>query len=337
MNATTRQWLAIWVLALAATAAAWVGFERYWRAQGYVPTATDDMNLWSLHRARAVRPAPPTRVALLGASRIQYGLKPSVMREEAARLGLDIDPIMLAVNGHYPLAALRDLSEDPKFKGIALVGIDSRGFNPTWRDMQQKYVDYYHHEFTPAKALHRRLLTPLQERFIAARPDFAWVTLVNRAWDGLGPPWKEYVTFTRDRAGATDYERSDLAAIRKARVEDLRQHYPQFTPPTPEAWLAANLDVIGWVERINARGGKVVFYREPVSDEHFEMDEEKFPRARMWDVLAKHMERIPAVMIDFQDHPELRIDTPDTSHIDAKDIERHSRALVQVLRQRGVW
>ncbi|MCS6995861.1 MAG: hypothetical protein NZ533_02715 [Casimicrobiaceae bacterium] len=329
-----RSWLLIWAAALAIAGAAWVGFERYWRAQGYVPTVVDDKNLWSLKRARAVRPAPPTRVALLGASRIQYGLSPAAMRDEARKLGLDIDPIMLAVNGHYPLAALRDLSDDPKFTGIAIVGIDARGFHREWRDMQQKHVDYYHQEFTPAKALHRRLLTPLQERFIAARPDFAWVTLLNRWWDGLGPPWKEYVTFARDRSGATDYYKSDLRAIREARVAELRKYYPMFTPPTPEAWLAANLDVIDWVRRIQARGGQVVFYREPVSDEHFEMDEARFPRARTWDELAR---RMPAPMIDFQDHPELNIPTPDTSHIDARDIERHSRALVQVLRKLGVW
>ncbi len=329
-----KAWLLIWISALLITLSGWWGFERYWRAQGYVATATDSKDLWSIYRARAVRPAPPTRLALLGASRIQYGLKPAIMRDEAAKLGLDLDPIMLAVNGHYPLAALRDLAHDPAFKGIALVGIDSRGFHRAWRDMQQPYVHYYHHEFTPAKELHRRLLTPLQERFIAARPDFAWITLLNRHWDGLGPPWKEYVTFTRDRAGATDYFKSDLKAIRAGRIAELRENYPKFTPPTPEHWLQANLDIIDWVKAINARGGKVVFYREPVSDEHFEMDEARFPRAQMWDVLAR---LTPATFIDFQDHPELRIPTPDTSHIDARDIERHSRALVQVLRQRGVW
>jgi len=331
---SANRWIVVWVAAVLASVALGTAFELFWRGQGYGPTATDDMNLWSLHRARVVRPAPPMRVALLGASRIQYGLSPAAMRDEARKLGRDIDPVMLAVNGHYPLAALRDLAEDDRFVGLAIVGIDGRGFHRAWRDMQQKYVHYYHHEFTPARALHRRLLTPLQEHLLVARPDFAWVTLLNRWQDGLGPPWKEYVTFTSDRAGATDYARSDLKAIREGRINDLRRHYPMFTPPTPEAWLAANRDIIDWVGRINARGGKVVFYREPVSDEHFAMDEERFPRALMWDRMAQVM---PAVMIDFQDHPELRIPTPDTSHIDAADIDRHSRALVQVLRQRGVW
>ena len=45
---------------------------------------------------------------------------------------------------------------------------------------------------------------------------------------------------------------------------------------------------------------------------------------------------MPATMIDFRDYPELNIDTPDTSHIDIKDIDRHTRALVRVLKRAGV-
>lgn len=323
------RWLLIWILALALTASGWFGFEHYWRSQGYTPSIMDSLDLWSLHRKRVVLEAPPTRVALLGASRIQYGIAPETFKAEAASLGLNIDPVMLAVSAKYPLAALRDLSEDSKFRGIAIVGIDSRGFNRAWRDMQQQHVDYYRHDFTPAKELHRLLLTQMQKHFIATRPDFAALTLINH-----GAPWKDYLVFTPDRAGATDYSKSGLAAIRTGRLEGLKRTYSSFTPPTPAEWLAANRDIVGWVEKINSRGGKVVFYREPVSDEHFQMDEERFPRAAMWDELAKIM---PATMIDFQDHHELRIDTPDMSHIDMKDIERHSRALVRVLRQRGVW
>ena len=36
----------------------------------------------------------------------------------------------------------------------------------------------------------------------------------------------EYVTFERDRAGGTDYVKSDISAIRNARVADLRKYYP---------------------------------------------------------------------------------------------------------------
>ena len=327
------RWLLTWTLAVAIALAGWIAFEICWRAQGYAPTVMDSLDLWSQHRARAVKSAPPLRVALLGASRIQYGLSPAVFRDETHAMGLSVDPIMLAVNGHYPLAALRDLSEDERFVGVALIGIDARGMDRKVWDMQVRHVQQYHHDWSPSREVHRRLLTRVQEHAIAARPDFAWVTLVKRYLDEKGPPYKEYVTFERDRSGGTDYGKSDVKAIRNARVADLKKYYPLYTPPTPEAWLAEMREVVRWVEKINARGGKVVFYREPVSGEHIELDEVNFPRALYWDKLVTIM---PALMLDFRDYPELVIDTPDTSHIDIKDIDRHTRALVRLLKAKRV-
>jgi len=336
MTLTSRaHWLIVYLIAASFVLGGWFAFEKYWRSQDYAPTVMDSLDLWSQHRARASRSAPPLRVALLGASRIQYGIRPDVFRDEAARLGLDVDAIMLAVNGHYPMAALRDLAQDPKFKGVALVGVDSRGMDRRHWDMQLKHTQYYHHDWSPARHVHRRLLTQLQQHFIAARPDFALVTLIKRRLDGQGPPWREYVTFNRDRAGGTFYTKSDITAIRNARVADLRKYYPLVIPPPPAEWLGELREAVRWAEAINARGGKVVFYREPVSGEHLELDEQKFPRSEYWDKLAAIM---PATMIDFRDVPALNaIDTPDTSHIDAKDIDRHSRALVQALRAKGVF
>lgn len=324
------RWLLTWLLAAAITTGGWLAFEKYWRAQGYLPTVMDSLDLWSQHRARAVKPAPPQRIALLGASRIQYGFSPAVFRDEAHKMGLNVDPIMLAVNGHYPLAALRDLSEDEAFRGIVIIGCDSRGMDRKVWEMQAKQIQHYHHDWSPSREVHRRLLTRVQEHAIAARPDFAVVTLIKRYLDNQGPPYREYVTFERDRSGGTDYVKSDIQAIRNARVADLRKYYPMYTPPTPDVWLNEMREVARWVERINARGGKVVFYREPVSGEHIELDEQNFPRANYWDKLAAIM---PATMIDFRDYPELAIDTPDTSHIDIKDIDRHTRGMVQVLRR----
>ena len=323
------RWLLTWLLAAATAAGGWLAFETYWRGQGYGPTVMDSLDLWSLHRSRASKPAPPLRVALLGASRIQYGLSPSVFRDEAR----NTDPIMLAVNGHYPLAALRDLADDENFKGVAIVGIDSRGMDKKVWEMQAKHVQQYHHDWSPSREVHRRLLTYVQQHAIAARPDFAVVTLAKRYLDDQGPPYREYVTFERDRSGGTDYRKSDLAAIRAARVADLRKYYPMYTPPTPAEWLNEMREVVRWVDKINARGGRVVIYREPVSGEHLELDEANFPRAKYWDRLVEIM---PATMLDFRDYPELVIDTPDTSHIDIKDIDRHTRALVRVLKARGV-
>ena len=47
---------------------------------------------------------------------------------------------MLAVNGNYPLAALRALAEDRDFAGLVVVGIDARGLARQHWEMQQSWV-----------------------------------------------------------------------------------------------------------------------------------------------------------------------------------------------------
>jgi hypothetical protein len=327
------RWIVIWICALIAAAVCWAAFERHWRSEGYRPTVTDSLDLWAQQRDDVVRRRAAMNVALIGASRIQYGLSPRAFDDEASRLGRLTKASMLAINGHYPLAALRDLSNDPDFTGLAIVGIDARGFQKIHREMQTKWIHYYHHDWTPAKSLHRHLLTHLQAHAISLHPDFAGSRLIARWVNKHGAPSREYVIFHANRSGSVDYTRSAINAVRDARVRDLRDYYAATPAITPQQWLADADEVIEWVRAINARGGRVVFYREPASGEHLVLDENRFPRPLFWDELAAKM---PATMIEFRDHPMLMFDTPDTSHIDAKDIEAHTRNFVRTLAERGV-
>lgn len=334
--ARTKQphWWLTWFLAAVLVLAGWIAFETYWRSRGYSPTVMDSNELWAQKRAAVTRASPPTPVALLGASRIQFGVSPDVFGRAARELGANVSANMLAVNGHYPMAALRELAEDDAFKGIVIVGVDSRGLQKLHREMQTKWTHYYRSEWTPARDVHRTLLTQIQPYVIAARSDFAWSNLVTRSLNGWGPPSKEYVTFFPDRSGLTEYSRSQVDLIRDARIRDLRDYYANVPAISSKQWLDDNDAVIEWVKQINSRGGRVVFYREPVSGEHLSLDEARFPRHEFWDALAR---RMPATMIDFRDHETLNIATPDTSHIDAKDVERHTRALVRVLAEKRVF
>jgi hypothetical protein len=334
---TKHSWLACWITAALLAGSGWYAFERYWLDRGYTPTVMDSKDLWAQYRARVSHVFSGREiagVALLGASRIQYGFSPRVFRDEVRRLGADVNVSMLAINGHYPLAALRDLANDRNFTGVAVVGVDARGFQKIHRDMQQKWVDYYAHEWTPAKSVHRSLLTTLQPYLISLRPDFSWSNLTARCVNGYGEPNREYVTFFADRSGGTDYSKSPVEAVRTARIRDLKGYYANTPAISPEQWLMDAEEVISWVRVINARGGRVVFYREPVSGEHLELDEARFPRQQFWDALASKM---PATMIDFRDYPQLAFNTPDTSHIDAKDIPAHTRNFVRTLAEKGVF
>jgi len=135
-----------------------------------------------------------------------------------------------------------------------------------------------------------------------------------------------------DRAGFIDYHQPDLPAIRASRVRDLIRYYREEPATDARTWLHDLDAVSAWVEKIQRRGGRVVFFREPAADESLALDEANFPRDRYWDAYAR---RSPATMIDFRDVPEMTAFVlPDTSHIDATDVPRFTIALANLLKSR---
>lgn len=322
-----RSWLTAWITAIIAVIALALGAESYLRHLGYIPTVQDDKDLWSIQydRIRDKRDA----IALLGASRIQFAVDAAQIEQRTGR-----PTAMLAVNGHYPLAALRRLAEDESFSGLAVIGIDSRGFNAAHWEMQKSWIDHWFNRWSIARRVNRVLVSRLQEVFVIARAPFALVNLVRRALAGEGLPFNDYVELRDDRVGFVDYRRSDVAAIRARRLLDLEQYYRDKPPPSPETWLEALGPVSDWVRRIEARGGRVVFFREPVAGEHLALDEAHYPRARYWDAYARTR---PAAMIDFRDEPAFNgFALPDTSHVDRVDVPRFTSALLDTLARHGI-
>ncbi len=322
-----HRWLATWATAIVAVLALALGAESYLRRLGYIPTVQDDKDLWSVQyeHIRGKRDA----IALLGASRIQFGVDTAQIEQRTGR-----PTAMLAVNGHYPLAALRRLAEDESFNGLAVIGIDSRGFNPAHWEMQKPWIDHWLDRWSIARHVNRVLVSRLQEVFVIARAPFAVVNLMRRALAGEGLPFNDYVELRDDRVGFVDYRRSDVAAIRARRLLDLGHYYRDNPAPTPEAWLEALGPVSDWVRRIEARGGQVVFFREPVAGEHLALDEANYPRARYWDAFARAR---PAAMIDFRDEPAFNgFELPDTSHVDRADVPRFTTALLDTLARHGI-
>jgi hypothetical protein len=321
-----RSWLKAWCGGVLLCALLAGGYEWLLRERGYTPTVQDDADLWSMQYDRLA--SFPDAVALLGASRIEFGVDPALLSSALGR------PVaMLAVNGAYPLATLRALSDDERYAGLVIVGIDSRGMQRKHWDMQQPELDHYRRRWTLARFVHRGLLTLLQERLVLMRSAFSFVNVGERLLAGDGLPRNEHVLVRADRAGFVDYKHPDLAWTHAKRVMDLEAYYRDNPPVAPEAWLADLATVSGWIRRIEARGGRVVFFREPVSGESLQLDEANFPRDRYWDAYARIS---PAEMIDFRDVPELSaFALPDTSHIDGADVPRLTRALAHALQRRG--
>jgi hypothetical protein len=117
-----------------------------------------------------------------------------------------------------------------------------------------------------------------------------------------------------------------------------------FTPPPPPSYVPAErffagikeaiaaryTDTKTCVDKIRARGGKIVFVRFPVSGPLKELEDKATPRAQTWDPL---IQQTGAPGIYFEDFPELSgFNCPEWSHLSAGDSVEFTKRLVPHLR-----
>jgi hypothetical protein len=322
-----------WAMVLATSVVAAVlivgAAEIRWRRLGYVPNIRDSSELWSIQRDR-VYAEKRTPFVLLGASRIEFAIDMPLLQQ----LLPDYQPVMLAQNAHYPLAALRDLAADANFRGIILCDIESRGLYKMYADMQQPLVDYYHRQWSPSWHVHRLLLNLWQAHFDIADPQLGAVAAARRWIDGTAAPARDYFRFHTDRSGDIDYGQVDTEAAKRHFAELVANSKDIRALVAPDAWFADLRDVYEWTRQIQARGGKVIFYQSPTSGQVRQTDLVAHPPAQYWGRFAADS---PAPVLDAEDDPALSaFRQPDDSHLDWRDKPAYTRALVDALVSRGL-
>lgn len=83
------------------------------------------------------------------------------------------------------------------------------------------------------------------------------------------------------------------------------------------------------VEKIQGRGGRVVFIRMPSSGEVRRIEFLTWPREKYWDQFAAS---IAAPAIHFEDYPSLSgFNCPDGSHLDENSARQFTRNLLKIL------
>jgi hypothetical protein len=319
-----RRWAQAWVLALVFAAAGLLAYERYWRAQGLEPGVIDSPQLWSAARD-AVR---ERSVVFLGASRTVYGIDPQTWRRE--RPG--DDPVMLAVNGHYPVAALQDLARDERFRGTVIVDIDSYGLLAAHHDMQQPWVDFHRQRWNWNWRWHRQLLNHWQAASVLSNPGIALVPLLKRTWarGAYQPPYSQSFP---DRTGYMRFEKVDTTALAAHFDGEIDWKIARFPAPSPADFLSQAAPVVAAADAIRARGGEVVFVTLPVQGRLVEMETRYMPRAQYWDAFAA----LPGVhAVHYEDVPEWRgLVLPDRSHVTREGRAVLTAGLVAELRRHG--
>ena len=323
-----RRWGWTWLTAIVLAAAATLMADRFWRSRGFEAKLLDSAALWSIQRDR-VYGTDPMPLVFLGASRTQYGFDLKRLRALAPAY----KPLMLAVNGRYPMATLRDLATDPEFRGVVICDVEVLAFWPEFRDVQKDYVDYYHQQWTPSWRIHRHVLTHWQETTVLGDPRFSWLSALRYA-TGRGKPFHDYALLHHNRSGDIDYRRIDTSASKRHFAESAEKNLARMPYYSPESWLASLDVVFDWVARIEARGGRVIFYRSPVSGLHETVTDHHFPPEQYWE---RFLDLSPVPVVDANLEPEFdRFQLPDDSHLDYRDKADYTQTWLDVMRARGL-
>ena len=324
----SRGWLHAWLLSLAAATLVFAGLEALARVVGHETNIRDDLSLWSMERERVYETGSRT-VVLLGASRMQLAFSMQTFRDRYPDRAL----VQLSMNGGYPVAALRDLGEDKRFNGVVIVALSGFALTPERAADQKHFVRFYRKAWTLDAKLNRVIDSWLQNHLVAINPCTEFRRLIGRTLVSRPIPGPYYVRMHTDRSRAADYASVDVADKRRKRLRAARRAYSR--DPTPiDQWMVGAHQVDDAVRAIQARGGQVALVRLPTTGEHWELDEQNYPRAKYWDRLA---EMTSAATVHFADVPEmLELECPDSSHLDYRDTPRFTSLLLNELERQGV-
>ncbi len=340
-------WRGMIVSVIAFLLVAVAAWEVYVRSLGYEPTLNDTADLW----VEARRRVEPESIVIIGDSRAWFDLDLDELEQ-----GLGKRPVQLALAGSSVYPVLQDLADDLHFHGTVICSVVPLMFfapGGPLVERSEKAVSRYHGQ-TWAQRVSHQLSVPLERSFAFLKQDdltlealLKEIPLPDRP-EALVPPRLPpyFCSIDRERRA-----RMVEQCAQPGRLQDrVRNGWLRlFTPPPPpryvppekfaagmQAALAArSRNTQGAVEKLRARGGKVVFVRFPVSGELKEHEDRATPRAKSWDPL---LAQTGAPGIYFEDYPELAGFTcPEMSHLSAGDSVEFTKRLVPHLRTALGW
>jgi hypothetical protein len=338
-----RPWRGIVVTLVVSVLISVAAWEVYCRSLGYEPTLNDTSDLW----AEARRHVQPESTVIIGDSRAWFD-----MDLDECEHGLGKRPVQLALAGSCAFPVLQDLANDEHFHGTVISSVvpimffAPPGSPPVERS--EKAVQRFHGQ-TWAQRVSHEISVPLELSFAFLKEDDLTLEAVlkelpirNRPYALVPPRLPPYFC-------SIDRERRARMVEQCARPGRLQNRVKNgwtalFTPPPPPSYVppeafaakigaaigARYADTKAAVEKLRARGGKLVFVRFPVTAELKRLEDEKTPRAKTWDPL---LQQTGAPGIYFEDLPELAsFQCPEWSHLSAGDSVEFTRRLVPHLR-----
>ena len=337
-----QPWAVMAIVAAAIVAIVSGAWEMHCRALGYTPGLNDTTDLW----CDARRHVEPDSVVIVGASRALFDLDLDTLQDAFGKR-----PVQLALVGTCAYPELRDLADDKTFHGTVICDVV-----PGLLTIPSMAPPYKNAE----KAIHRLHTQTLSQRFsfhlsMGLEQTFACLQQEDLTLTALLGHWQ---LPNRERTqlpptlppcfSTIDRDRRTRMLPRLLTDQTLQDRVkfgwpPLFTPPPKPTWIPDDAfaafmgklfnqrftDIDQAVTDIRARGGKVIFIREPSSGPLLDLEDTLTPRGAVWDRIITET---GAPGIYFQDYPALAHFTcPEWSHLSADDSVAYTKALAPLL------
>ena len=318
-------------------AASW---EIHLRHVGVDTSYDDNSALWAYTRGKVYEPKDRSTV-FIGSSRIKFDLDIPTWQQITGN-----QAVQLACVGSSPAPVLRDLANDPNFKGRLIIDVTEEIFLSTSSFDDEgpgKRVEYFH-KITPTQRASFQIDRVLESMFAFLDQDnysfnamLPLLQLPQRPGvfpDVIFPPEFDRTTLER-QSYMTPKFLADTSLQNQVKGIWVFFQKMVMEPPATGKKLDSVIQLIKTdVKKIQSRGGEVLFVRTPSSGQVWEY-EQGFPRAVYWDKL---LAATGCKGIYYKDYPAIaQFECPETSHLSPEQAVVFTKNLIKILKEEKGW
>jgi len=328
------------LLAVCISLIAIISWEIHLRNSG-VPVSYDDNEaLWSDKRAMVYEPSDKATV-IIGSSRIKYDLDIPTWENSTGD-----HVIQLSNVGSSPRPVLADLANDKNFKGRLIIDVTEGSFfsRTVVYDWKTNRKIAYYKERTPTQRFSFQINHVLESQFVFLDQQFYSINSLIEKLDvpprpkvNSGNPFPmEFYPNSFDRQSFMTARFVADTSLQNQVKAIWRRGRTNAKPPLTGTALDSIFSSVKFqVEKIKARGGRVLFIRTPSSGPLFEYETKRYPRAEYWDRLLKVTD-CPGVY--FKDYPAMaNFECPEDSHLSREQAVIFTNSFINILKEEKGW
>lgn len=258
----------------------------------------------------------------------------------------------MVIAGESPFPVLKNLAEDDTFRGIVIAELpevmvygkdtfedtlDTKNTSLPLYDASNWIKNYKKSslenkiEFRLKGVISSIICYP----YLGDNAPDAWYNIIrgealNMNKFSLGLIGKQGINTYFDRTllyGKNYFTNEELEKLHEIQIKVFGHQY-EVDKPTIKRYELFTKKAEPLIERIQSRGGKVIFVAYPLSGDIWELNEKAFPRKDFWNSFAL---KTSAQTIHFKDYPELQFELPDGSHLDSRDSSAYTKALMEII------